>query len=270
MITHVNNNTFAPESEIVVQELIERLIDSAPSLCLLPKLENIVNKQDPTLEEILELCSHNDTLLSRLTRRSGFQGNEDEFAKTVLFTKGLGFLKSLAIRTMNQEIFDISIDGSGENSKSLKRRSIILARFTKSFCEDLDMEGDLAYLSGLFYQLHHISAELLKYSNRNGISSENNPDLYTVITGDALESLGFHELIHSIVRESQKELYSTSYPFFHALIRIGNGILLNSESSHFRASRGFKPNRELLDATGLKERKIVNTLKEISRNYKGA
>ena len=252
------------------KDLEQSLVVSAPSLCLLPKLENIVNKQDPTLEEILALCSHNKTLLLRLTRRAGFQGNETEFAKTVLFTKGLGFLKSLAIRTMNQEIFDISIEDSNENSKSLKRRSIILARFTKSFCEDLEMEPDLAYLSGLFYQLHHISYQLLKYSNRIGISSENSAEASTITTGDTLESLGFHKMICSIVRESQQELHSTSYPFFHALIRIGNGILLNSESSHLRASRGFKPNRELLDATGLKERKIVNTLKEISRNYRGA
>ena len=263
---HQNSNSELKKSADELKQILE---ESVPSLCMLPILEKIINKQDPTLEEILDLCSHNDSLLSRLTRRSGVQGTVDEFAKAVLFNKGLGFLKSLAIRTMIHEMFDFSINSSDETAVSLKRRSIILARFAKSFCKDLSMEPDLAYFSGLFYQFNYVAYFLLNPLDREDGSFERDAQKYSVITGGALASFGFNETVCNIVFDSRKNLHDTYFPFFHALTRIGLGLLLNSESSYTRSSRSRRPNRELLDATGLKERKIVNKLREISKNYNG-
>jgi hypothetical protein len=57
----------------------------------------------------------------------------DEFAKEILFKKGLSFLKSLAIRTMNQEIFKLPLKLEGMSERHLKKRSVILARFIKYY-----------------------------------------------------------------------------------------------------------------------------------------
>ena len=57
------------------------------SLVLLPKIEKLINKQEPTLEDVLGLCSDNQSLLEKLTRRGGFGGGGDEFAKEILFKK---------------------------------------------------------------------------------------------------------------------------------------------------------------------------------------
>ena len=104
------------------------LSDRSPTLVLLPKLEIIVNKEEPTLEDILMICSHDQELLDKLTRRSGFEGSSEDFAKDILFKKGLGFLKSLAIRTMNQEIFTLPLGLNGMSTGLIKRRSVILSR----------------------------------------------------------------------------------------------------------------------------------------------
>ena len=45
------------------------------SLVLLPKIEKLINKQEPTLEDVLGLCSDNQSLLKKLTRRGGFGGD---------------------------------------------------------------------------------------------------------------------------------------------------------------------------------------------------
>jgi hypothetical protein len=62
-------------------------------------------------------------------------GGGDEFAKEILFKKGLSFLKSLAIRTMNQEIFELPLKLSGMSEAILKKRAVILARFIKHYSE---------------------------------------------------------------------------------------------------------------------------------------
>lgn len=40
------------------------------SLALLPRVEKLINKEDPTLEDVLNLCSENQSLLDKLTRRA--------------------------------------------------------------------------------------------------------------------------------------------------------------------------------------------------------
>ena len=71
------------------------IFNSSPTLVLLPKLEVLINKEEPTLQDILKVCSHDSELLEKLTRRSGFGGNHQDFARDILFKKGLGFLKKL-------------------------------------------------------------------------------------------------------------------------------------------------------------------------------
>ena len=50
---------------------------------LLPKIEKLINKQDPTLEDVLGLCSHNDSLFEKLTQRGGFNSDGDGFEETI-------------------------------------------------------------------------------------------------------------------------------------------------------------------------------------------
>jgi hypothetical protein len=82
--------------------------------------------------------------------------------------------------------------------------------------------------------------------------------------------LGFDDSITSFIADSSKDLFSTSFPFGQALARIGNGLLINAEESASTSlCRGATIDRDLLDATGLTTREIVNVLKDLTRNYKG-
>ncbi len=241
------------------------------SLALLPRVEKLINKEDPTLEDVLNLCSENQSLLDKLTRRAGFNQDSEGFAKEILFKKGLSFLKSLAIRTMNQEVFQLPLGLLGINGTILKKRSVILARFTKHYYDLLDLSADDAYLCGLFFNFGHVSFEKLVQVQ---FLSGNNFDDYrndcAKWTAGALADIGFDHVITSFIEDSVQDLFSTSFPLGQALARIGNGLLINveeSSSSSFRGSSGI--DRNLLDATGLTTREIVNVLKDLTRDYKG-
>ena len=116
-----------------IPTLRNKLMQLSPIMALLPRIEDIINKEEPTLEDILRVCSHDPKLLGRLTRRAGFSGSEQDFARDVLFKKGLGFLKSLAIRSMNREIFEVSMPNSDLTPFLLKKRSVILGSVSKNF-----------------------------------------------------------------------------------------------------------------------------------------
>jgi len=241
------------------------------TLILLPKIEKLINKQDPTLEDVLGLCSHNESLLEKLTRRGGFGGSGDEFAKEILFKKGLSFLKSLAIRTMNQEIFELPLKLSGMTEVVLKKRSVVLARFIKHYYELLGLSVDDAYLCGLFFNFSYVSYEKLV---ANEVLEESGFDFCrhdcNQWTAQAMREIGFDEKITSFIADSSKDLFSTSFPFGQALARIGNGLLKNAEESGSSSlRRGSTVDRDLLDATGLTTREIVNVLKDLTRDYKG-
>ena len=241
------------------------------SLVLLPEIEKLINKQDPTLEDVLGLCSHNESLFEKLTRRGGFNSDGDGFAKEILFKKGLSFLKSLAIRTMNQEIFELPIKLHGVSEPILKRRSIVLARFIKHFSILLDLNSDDAYLCGLFFNFSHVSFEKLAASQLLQVSdydSLKNDCAYW--TSEAMREIGFDQTITSFVSDSFKDLYSTTFPFAQALARIGNGLLIDNEVNVSASiGRGSRIDRDLLDATGLSTREIVAVLKDLTRAYKG-
>jgi hypothetical protein len=220
---------------------------------------------------VLGLCSHNDSLLEKLTRRGGFSAVGDEFAKEILFKKGLSFLKSLAIRTMNQEIFKLPLNLYGLSESILKRRSILLARFIKHYHDLLELSPDDAYLCGLFFNFTHISFE--KLVNNKILEVEDYNDIKPECacwTAQAMLEVGFDATITTFVEDSNKDLYSTSFPFAQALARIGNRLLIDTEQNLSSSiGRSSVISRDLLDATGLTTREIVNVLKDLTRNYKG-
>lgn len=241
------------------------------SLVLLPKIEKLINKQEPTLEDVLGLCSDNQSLLEKLTRRGGFGSDGDEFAKEILFKKGLSFLKSLAIRTMNQEIFELPLRLSGMSEAILKKRAVILARFIKYYNELLGLEADDAYLCGLFYNFSYVTYEKLIYLQALDHSAFDQCREDCVRwTAQAMIDIGFDDSITSFIADSSKDLFSTSFPFGQALARIGNGLLINAEGGmNSSLRRGSSIDKNLLDATGLTTREIVNVLKILTRDYKG-
>lgn len=251
--------------------LYEILVETSPTLILLPKLEALINKEEPTLEDILVTCSHDEGLLTKLTRRSGFVGNEEQFAKDILFKKGLGFLKSLAIRTMNQEIFELPLGLNGMSTQLIKRRSVILARFLKRFVGDLDREPDDLYLAGLLYNFSYLTYEHMVHAGSFPEQTfKEVREACTGITFSSLSQIGFEPYVTTIIEDSMRDLYETRNPFEQALLRIANEVLERAEQSNATLGRGKAMDRNLLDATGYSEREILHSLKELSKNYKGA
>tara|TARA_B100001123_G_scaffold420641_1_gene527261 strand:+ start:2244 stop:3020 length:777 start_codon:yes stop_codon:yes gene_type:complete len=247
----------------------KRIAELSSAMNLVPKLENIVNKEEPTLEDILEVCSHDSRLLKKLMRRTGIDGSKEDFAKEVLFRKGVYFLKSLAIRTMNQEIFEVPMPNSDLTPQRLKKRSVILARFIKVFVASLSEGGDNAYLCGLFYNFDYICYELI--FNEVGEDApifDENLEFYGELASGAVGSLGFDPFVCNTLAESKKELRATKHPIAQALLRIANEALVNTEKTSSMLGRSTKFDQKLVDATGFPSSKILTVLKAVSRNYR--
>ena len=260
MITaHLNSN---------IPMLRDKLRELSPTMTLLPRIEGIINKEEPTLEDILRVCSHDPKLLGRLTRRAGFSGSEQEFARDILFKKGLGFLKSLAIRSMNREIFEIPMPNSDLTPFLLKKRSVILARFLKAFSSDVGIGVDEAYLAGLLFNYGYVCSELTCDGlGADALEFEQNRSYYDTCASELLSEFGFHKVVIEVIEDAHKDFYQTRLPFAQALLRIANETLANTEQTNGTIGRGENPDRILLDATGLRARKIFSVLKDISRNY---
>ena len=244
---------------------------SSPTLVLLPKLEVLINKEEPTLQDILKVCSHDSELLEKLTRRSGFGGNHEDFARDILFKKGLGFLKSLAIRTMNQEIFELPLGLNNLSTNQIKRRSIILARFLKHFANDLRNDPDELYLSGLLYNFPYVVFEhLVKDEKFPEDSFENVESDVVTLTCNALSKIGFNKFVITMIEDSIKPIQITDRVCEHALLRMANDVLEKTELTNTSIGRRTNVSRNLLEMTGYSEKIILNSLREISRNYKGS
>ena len=252
------------------RNLEEILLETSPTLILLPKLELLINKEEPTLEDVLKICSHDKGLFEKLTRRSGSGTNQEDFARDILFKKGLGFLKSLAIRTMNQEIFELPLGLNGMSTQQLKRRSILLARFLKRFADDLRFEPDHLYMAGLLYNFSYVSYEQLIKTGRFTEESFSEVRTETVkITSETLQKFGFGSCIIPILEDSVLDIEQTRNPCEQALLRIANNILAITEQNNFTVGRKTPVNQKMLEVTGYSEKEILNLLKELSRNYKG-
>ena len=248
--------------------LREKLRELSPVMTLLPRIEGIIDKEEPTLEDILKVCSHDPKLLGRLTRRAGFSGSEQDFARDILFKKGLGFLKSLAIRSMNQEIFEVPMPNSNLTPSLLKKRSVILARFIRTFAPDIGIGSDEAYLIGLLYNYGYVCFELSYDSLEQDIPEfEGDRCFYDKCASELLSEFGFARVVSEAIEDANKEFFQTRLPFAHALLRIANETLANAEQANGTIGRGDRPDSMLIDATGMRLRKIFEVLKQISRNY---
>jgi hypothetical protein len=257
------------EININIPVLREKLKALSPTMTLLPRIEQIINKDDPTLDDILEACSHDPSLLGKLTKRAGFSGTEIEFAQDILVRKGLSFFKSLAIRSMNKEIFEVPMPNSDLTPLLLKKRSVILARFLKTFASELGISLDDAYIAGLLFNYGYICSELLyELTPDDALGYEENRTHYDGCASLLLSEFGFRSIVTDIVEDANKEFYEARLPFAQALLRIANEILSDTEQTNTIIGRGELPDRKLLDATGLRARKIFSVLKEISRKYR--
>jgi hypothetical protein len=90
------------------------------------------------------------------------------------------------------------------------------------------------------------------------------------MTFSSLSQIGFEPYVTTIIEDSMRDLYETRNPFEQALLRIANEVLERAEQSNATLGRGKAMDRNLLDATGYSEREILHSLKELSKNYKGA
>lgn len=243
-----------------------------PTLLILPQVDRLILNNDPTLGEVVSLCKSNSTVFEKLTNSR--HRNEDlrQFAKDILLKKGMSYLQSICIRAMNQEIFALPlglIDGFTETV--LKRRSIILARYLKLFHAELSILPDDAYLCGLFYNFRLVCFELLAESEALGSDNfELEEEEVSCALGASFRNLGFNNKICTFIENSAKEIYSTEHPSFHAICRIGNQMITNSDqtgSTTFRNTSFIDP--KLLEVTGLSLREIVDPMKEVVKDFKG-
>ncbi|MGA0903923.1 MAG: hypothetical protein ACO3RY_07465, partial [Opitutales bacterium] len=103
-----------------------------PALLILPQIEQLILQNDPTLEELVSICQSNKSLFNKLTHSNNQARDIRQFAQDILLKKGMSYLLSICIRSMNQEIFILPRKTQeGLTEFMLKRRSIILARYVK-------------------------------------------------------------------------------------------------------------------------------------------
>lgn len=243
-----------------------------PALLILPRIHELIIKGDPTLSEVVGICKSNSALFEKLTHSLRGASNDRELAKEILFKKGMNYLFSVGIRTMNQEIFVLPIgiiDGLTEFM--LKRRSIILARYVKLLSSESSLSADEAYLCGLFYNFRIVCFEFLSQSEQlhshDFDSEEHN---VSVALSNAFSLIGFHRTICNFLKNSAENIYSTENPFLHSIIRIGNQLLVESDKtgrSTFRNTSFLDP--ELVGVTGLTVRQLTGPMKEVVRDFKG-
>ena len=171
---------------------------------------------------------------------------------------------------MNQEIFEVPMINSILTPTILKKRSVVLARFLKSFAPDIGIGLDEAYLTGLFFNYGYVCYELTYDSLDSDIPEyQENRSYYDKCAAELLSEFGFAKVVCEVIEDANCEFYQTRLPFAHALLRIANETLSNNEQNHGTIGRGEKPDSMLVDATGLRVRKIFAVLKDISRNYSG-
>ncbi|MEK9773784.1 MAG: hypothetical protein VW576_09505 [Opitutae bacterium] len=235
-------------------------------------MQELIGNEDPTLGQVVRLCKSNSVLYEKLTHSIKGARNERELAQEILFKKGMNYLLSVGIRTMNQEIFVLPLGiTAGLTEFMLKRRSIILARYVKLLASDSSLSPDEAYLCGLFYNFRLVCFEFLLqsgklYSDEFDTEEQN----ISVSLSDAFSLLGFNPVICNFLKNSSENIYSTENPFLHAVIRIGNQLLVQSDKtgrSTFRNTSFLDP--ELVGVTGLTLRQLTEPMKEVVKDFKG-
>jgi hypothetical protein len=243
-----------------------------PALLILPKIENLVNEDDPTLSDVVTVCKSNGALFHKLTHHLNGYINERQVAKEILLKKGMGYLLSVGIRTMNQEIFSLPVKAfDGLTEFMLKRRSIILARYVKEFSSLTSISPDHVYLCGLFYNFRMVCFEYLVHAEKLEITDFNaQENRVSTAVANALESIGYNPLITSFLNDTSRDIYETKKPLLHALTRIGNAMLVDSDTTGrntFRNTSFLDPT--LVELTGLSLKELIGPMKEVVRNFKG-
>ena len=243
-----------------------------PALLILPKIENLVNQDDPTLSDVVTVCKSNSSLFHKLTHHLNGDINEEEVAKEILLKKGMGYLLSVGIRTMNQEIFSLPVKAfDGLTEFMLKRRSIILARYVKGFSSLTSISPDHTYLCGLFYNFRIVCFEYLVSAEKLDIADfHDHEQRVSAAVANALESIGYNPLITEFLYGSSNDIYETQNPFLNALIRIGNAMLVDSDTTGrntFRNTTFLDPT--LVEVTGLSLKELTEPMKEVVRDFKG-
>ncbi len=243
-----------------------------PSLLILPKIENLVNEDDPTLSDVVTVCKSNGALFHKLTHHLNGDLNEREVAKEILLKKGMGYLLSVGIRTMNQEIFSLPVKAfEGLTEFMLKRRSIILARYLKKFSSLTSISPDHTYLCGLFYNFRMVCFEYLVQAEKLEITDfDTQENRVSTAVANALDSIGYNPLISGFLNDSSIGIYETKNPFLHALTRIGNAMLVDSDTTGrntFRNTSFLDPT--LVQLTGLSLKELTEPMKETVRDFKG-
>ena len=73
-----------------------------------------------------------------------------------------------------------------------------------------------------------------------------------------------------MIEDSIKPIQITDRVCEHALLRMANDVLEKTELTNTSIGRRTNVSRNLLEMTGYSEKIILNSLREISRNYKGS
>jgi len=257
----------------VSNNFIDILYDNFPSLIILPKVERLIDKEDPTLGELVTLCQSNDTLFKKLTHSTGGESkNISEFAKSILLSKGMNYLLGTCIRTMNQEIFSLPLNLiEGETELSIRRRSIVLARYLKEMSKNTSLHPDHAYLCGLFYNFRMVCFEyLVKEGLILSENFEQNEKSCLLQMSESFRGLGFHTSIWKFFSDCTLPITASDSPVLHALVQIGNRLLLESQITGVNTFRKTSfLNDELIQITGLSLKEIVEPLKLVDKDFKG-
>jgi len=243
-----------------------------PALLILPQIEQLILQNDPTLEELVSICQSNKSLFNKLTHSNKQARDIRQFAQDILLKKGMSYLLSICIRSMNQEIFILPRKTQeGLTEFMLKRRSIILARYVKKFSSQIGFSPDDTYLCALFYNFRIVCFELLpEIENPETQDFVSMEEEVSKALASCFYSLGFNKEISGFIEESSMDVYDTQNPFLHALVRIGNHLLCESEisgSTTFRNTSSLDP--MLVELTGLSLRELVDPLKEVVKDFKG-
>ena len=101
-------------------------------------------------------------------------------------------------------------------------------------------------------------------------SFENAESDVVTLTCNALSKIGFNKFVISMIEDSVKLIQITDRVCEHALLRMANDVLEKTELTNTSIGRRTNVSRNLLEMTGYSEKIILNSLREISRNYKGS
>jgi hypothetical protein len=141
----------------------------------------------------------------------------------------------------------------------------------KEFTSLTSISPDHTYLCGLFYNFRIVCFEYLVHADKLEITDFNaQENRVSTAVANALESIGYNPLINKFLNDTSRDIYETKNPFLHALTRIGNAMLVDSDTTGrntFRNTSFLDPT--LVEITGLSLKELTEPMKETVRDFKG-